>query len=252
MAVATPFEDFTGKLKLDSKTQLPQVQAIMTEGAKGAAPIVADLLKQREQLINLELANNPTGKPPVLAAYVATATKMAQAEAEAFAKVYALLKPNQLERATEAFDRMAGFFQPVASAGRAGRGPTGAVLGRMEIFVTLFKLEGEQKKDVKGWFDTAHKSLADTRKGLTSSRAALAAAIEAGKPAAEIEAAANAYAIHVTTMTDAEMTALARLIQRLEPAQRDNRAAIASAFGLMRGIFVNSGKWDIIPDGRGY
>jgi Spy/CpxP family protein refolding chaperone len=248
----TPFEQFTEKLKLDLKNQIPQVQAIMTEGAKGAAPIAASMMKIREQLINLELANNAAGKPPVLASYTATAGKMAGAEAAAFGEVLKLLKPNQHEKAADAFDRMAGFFIPITQAGRAGKGPTGTVLGRLEIFATLFTLNKDQKKDIKTWFDAAHKSLADTRTGLTTTRAALAAAIQTAKSQAEIDAAAQAYAVHATAMTDAEMTALARMIQRLEPEQRANQAAIATAFGLMRGIFVNQGKWDIIPDSRYY
>jgi hypothetical protein len=252
MSMATPFEQFTGKLRLDLKTQIPQVEAIMTESAKGAAPIATSMLQIREQLINLELANNAAGKVPVLAGYTAAAGKMAAAEAAAFAQVIALLKPNQQERAADAFDRMAGFFIPVTQPGRAGRGPTGVVLGRLEILNTLFTMKSDQKKDIKAWFDAAFKSMADTRAGLTSTRAALAAAIQAGKGQADIDAAAQAYAVHVTAMTDAEMTALARLIQRLEPEQRSNNASIATAFGLMRGIFVNKSKWDIIPDGRGY
>jgi hypothetical protein len=252
MSMATPFEQFTEKLRLDSKTQIPQVQAIMTESAKGAAPIATSMLKIREQLINLELGNNAAGKPPALASYTAAAAKMAAAEAAAFAQVFASLKPNQQERAADAFDRMAGFFSPVTQPGRAGRGPTGTTLGRLDIFAMLFTLKNDQKKDIKTWFDAAHEAVAATRTGLTTTRAALAAAIQAGKSQADIDAAAQAYAVQATAMTDAEMTALARLIQRLEPEQRTNQAAIATTFGLMRGIFINAGKWNIIPDGRAY
>lgn len=252
MRAATPFEEFADQLKLDNKSQLPPVQLIMREGAKNASPIAAELLQQRQQLINLELANNAAAKPPVLATYSAAATRMAVAEAGAFAQVFGLLKPNQHNRAPEAFDRMAGFFFPVTQPGRSGRGPTGVVLGRLDILVGLFGLSGDQKKDIKAWFDAAHKAMARTRTDLTSTRAELGAAIQAGNNQAAIDIAATAYAVHVTMMTDAEMTVLARLIQRLEPAQRENRAAVATTFGLMRGMFVNNGKWNIIPDGRSY
>ncbi len=252
MRVMTPFEEFVDRLRLDVKTQLPLVEARMNAGAKGAAPMASEMLQVRQQLLNLELSNNTADKPQALASYHAVAARMAATEAAAFAEVYAVLRPNQHSRAPAAFDRMGGFFIPVTSAGRAGRGASGGALGRLEILTTLFTLTGDQKRDIKTWFDAAYKALADTRKGLAGTRATLVAAIQAGKPQDEITAAAEAYAVHVTAMTDAEMTALARLLRRLEPEQRANQAAISTAFGLVRGFFVNASKWDIIPDGRGY
>jgi hypothetical protein len=205
----------------------------------------------RQQLINLDIADKAADKPGVLAAYETAAAKMTDAEAATFTQVFALLKPNQLSRAPAAFEIMAGFFVPPVSPGRAGRGATGVVLGRLDILATLFTLTGDQKKDIKTWFDETQKATDGARKGLAATRAVLATALQAGKSQEDIDAAVKAYAVHVTTMTDAEMTAFARLIKRLEPEQRANQAALTTAFGLMRGTFAAK-NWNSVPDGRTY
>jgi Spy/CpxP family protein refolding chaperone len=252
MRANTPFEDFVEELRLDDKSQVPAVQQVMIDGAKGATALVTELFQARQTLLNLELTNKPADKPAALQAYVAGATKMAAAEAATFAKVYALLRPNQQSRAPGGFTQMAGFFFPEANPGQAGRGASGGALGRLDIFTNLFALDGDQKKEIRGWLDEAHKTTATARKGLIDTRATLAKAIQSGGDQAAIDAAAAAYAMHVTTMTDAEMTILARIIQRLTPEQRGNQRAISTAFALMRGVFVNDRKWDIVPDRKTY
>jgi hypothetical protein len=69
---------------------------------------------------------------------------------------------------------------------------------------------------------------------------------------AEIDRAIGEYAEQAAAMTAAEMTALAEIIQTLDPAQRANTAAIRSAFFLMRGIFLDKKRWDDVPDSRSY
>jgi hypothetical protein len=61
----------------------------------------------------------------VLADYSALAAQMDGVEAEAFGKIYAMLKPNQQSKAEVGFELMAGMFE---SAGR-GQG-AGAGMGR--------------------------------------------------------------------------------------------------------------------------
>lgn len=251
MREMTPFEEFVSQLRLDERTQLPEVQKVLTGGAKDAAPIVTEMVQLRQQLINLSIAGQAGDKAAVLEQYRATAAKMVGAETAAFSQVMALLKPNQVSRVPAAFQIMAGFFVPAASPGRAARNATGTVLNRLDIFATLFDLNGDQKKDVKAWFDESHKATEESRKGLAATRAALATALQTGKPQAEVDAAAAAYAVHVTAMTDAEMAAFAKLITRLDATQRANQAAIATSFGLMRGMFVGN-KWNIVPDGKTY
>lgn len=248
----TPFEDFVEALRLDLDDQVPPVQTLMVAGAKDTTPLVSELFQIRQQILNAELTNDAAAKAPALQAYVAGATKMAAAEAATFAKVYALLRPNQQSRAPGAFTQMAGFFFPPANPGAAGRGASGGALGRLDILTNLFTLTGDQKREIRGWLDETHKAAAPARKGLVETRAALAKAIQSGADQAAIDAAAAAYAVHVTTMTEAEMLVLSAIIKKLTPEQRGNQRAISTAFSLMRGFFVNDRRWDIVPDGRAY
>lgn len=252
MRANTPFEDFVEELRLDTKSQVPPVQQLMIDGAKSANALVAELFKIREALLNVELTNNLEQKPAAVQAYQSGAAQMAALEAATFAKVYALLRPNQQSRAPGGFRQMAGFFFPDANPGKAGRGSSGGLLGRLDIFTALFALDGDQKKEIRGWLDEAHKAAAPARKGLLETRATLAHAIQSGGDQAAIDAAAAAYAVHVTAMTEAEMTMLARMLKRLTPEQRANQRAIATGFAMMRGIFVNDRRWDTVPDGKTY
>ena len=118
----TRFEQFADRLKLDSKTQIPAVDQILSDSAREAAPIGQQMLQLRQQLVNLGLENKPADMKPVVGEYAVAAAKMAGIEARAFAKVYAMLKPNQQSSASQAFAIMAGMFQPAAPRGRGGRG----------------------------------------------------------------------------------------------------------------------------------
>ena len=117
----TPFEEFADRLKLDQKTQVPAVLELFNAAASGAAPIGVELLQLRQKLLNLELQGQTAEMKPVLEAITVASAKMSRIEATTFAKVYALLKPNQQSRAPQAFAQMAGFFQSTPS-GRGGRG----------------------------------------------------------------------------------------------------------------------------------
>ena len=56
-----------------------------------------------------------------MADYAAAAAQMTRVEAEAFGKIYALLKPNQQAKSEQAFELMAGMFAPPVT----GRGMGG-------------------------------------------------------------------------------------------------------------------------------
>jgi Spy/CpxP family protein refolding chaperone len=144
-----------------------------------------------------------------------------------------------------------------AQRGGGGGGMSGAQVGgvpltRLETLTADFKLNKDQKKAVKTLLDEAHKNAAPTREALTSSHAAIAAAIAANKGQSEIDAAVKQYAQQAAAMATLEMKALAQLLQQLDPEQRANQAAVRSAFFLMRGIFLDSKRWDTVPDARSY
>jgi hypothetical protein len=91
--------------------------------AKEAVPVAQEMLRTRQVLVNAELGSKPDEVKAALETYSAAAAKMAALEAQAFAKIYALLKPNQQSRAPQAFTLMAGIFVPPAPpAPRPGRG----------------------------------------------------------------------------------------------------------------------------------
>jgi Heavy-metal resistance len=150
---------------------------------------------------------------------------------------------------------VAGVLATPALAQRGGRGSAPMAefqRTRLEILASSFSLNKDQKKAVKTILDSAHTRASSARDGLARTRAAIAAAIQANKEPAEIDRAIGEYADQAAAMTAVEMTALAEIIQTLDPAQRANTAALRSAFFLMRGIFLDKKRWDDIPDSRSY
>jgi Spy/CpxP family protein refolding chaperone len=123
---------------------------------------------------------------------------------------------------------------------------------RLDTLDAAFTLTKEQKKSIKALLDDAHKSAAPAREGLTKTRAAIAAAIQGNKGQADIDAAVKAYAEQSAAMTAIEMKALADIMKAVDATQRANNAAVSSAFFLLRGAFLDSKRWDDIPDGRMY
>ena len=93
---------------------------------------------------------------------------------------------------------------------------------------------------------------APIREALTRTRTAIAAAIQAGRSQADIDAAVNAYAEQAAAMAALEMKALGHVLQALDQNQRSNTDAVRSAFFMMRGIFLDNKRWDEVPDSRGY
>lgn len=122
----TQFEQFVDRLKLDHKTQEPEVVQIFTASAVEAGPVALEMLQLRQRLLALEAAGKSDGRTPLLDAYTTAAAKMTAIEIRAFQKVQALLKPSQQSKAADAFVLMAGIFSPPtprAGAGtRRGRG----------------------------------------------------------------------------------------------------------------------------------
>jgi hypothetical protein len=122
-------------------------------------------------------------------------------------------------------------------------------LSRLELLTRAFKLNKDQKDKVKAMLDEAHKGAAPARDGLTRTRGAIAAAVQSGKSQAEIDEAVKSYAEQATAMTEIEMKALASVLRSVDPEMASNGASVQTAFFMFRGMFLNSKKWDLIPDG---
>jgi hypothetical protein len=143
--------------------------------------------------------------------------------------------------------------RPAAQKGGGNRMPSmSANRSRLDTLDIDFKLTKDQKKTIKGILDEAHKSAAPIRDGLAKTHASIAAAIQANKGQADVDAAVKSYAEQSTAMATVEMKALADVMKALDSDQRANSAAISTAFFLMRGAFLDPKKWDDLPDGRNY
>ncbi len=119
------------KLKLN-KEQKEQATQILSAAMEKAAP-TRDLLTKGRVVI----ANAITGKASedevkkMLGEYAAVSTTMTGIEADVFAKLYALLKPNQQAKAPQAFELLAGMFAGGGmQGGGRGRGGQGGGEGR--------------------------------------------------------------------------------------------------------------------------
>ncbi len=116
-----PGEKMIDRLKLDDKTQAPEVRLLLMDASRDAAPLGQKMLELRQRLVNLEMQKKSDEIPQAIDAYTAAAAEMAAIEARTFTKIYALLKPNQQPNAPQAFAIMAGMFQPSPTRG-GGRG----------------------------------------------------------------------------------------------------------------------------------
>jgi hypothetical protein len=116
-----PGEKMIDRLKLDDKTQAPEVRLLLMDASRDATPVAQKILDIRLRLGNLALQNKVDEMPAATDAYAAAATEMAAIEARAFTKIYAMLKPNQQPNAPQAFAMMAGIFQLPAGRGRSGQ-----------------------------------------------------------------------------------------------------------------------------------
>jgi Spy/CpxP family protein refolding chaperone len=109
------------KLKLN-KDQKDQVQTIFLAAMEESRPIGEQIMRGREAIAGAMI----TGKSEddikkMLDQYAELAAQMTGVETKAFAKVYAVLKPNQQQKAPAAFEIMAGMFGAQMGGGR-GRG----------------------------------------------------------------------------------------------------------------------------------
>lgn len=117
----TQADEIANRLKL-SNDQKMEVNSIFESTTKDAAPIIQQVLKCRQDLANALLNGKPEGDiAPLNQALSDAEFQMTGVEVKAFQKVVALLKPNQMSKAPEAFELMTDMF---VLQGR-GRGRSG-------------------------------------------------------------------------------------------------------------------------------
>ena len=107
------------KLKLN-KEQKDELLQILSAGAEESAPLRSQLNNARVQLAGVLIeAKADTEVRKAQDAVADISAQLTGVEVKAFAKIYAMLKPNQQPKAPQAFELMAGMFS------RAGSGPGG-------------------------------------------------------------------------------------------------------------------------------
>jgi hypothetical protein len=114
-------DQIANRLKLDND-QKAEVNSLFEATTKDAAPIVQQVVKCRQDLANALLhGKSEADIAPLNEALRDAEFQMTGVEVKAFQKVVALLKPNQMAKAPEAFDLMADIFVQLGR-GRGGSG----------------------------------------------------------------------------------------------------------------------------------
>jgi 2-hydroxychromene-2-carboxylate isomerase len=118
----TPFDIFADRLKLN-KDQKAEAQTVLVDAMKESAPLRQQLAQGRAAMANAILGSKSADdQKKIMDAYISVVAQETGIETKAFAKVYAMLKPNQQGKATAAFEVMAGIFNaPPGGGGRRGR-----------------------------------------------------------------------------------------------------------------------------------
>jgi Spy/CpxP family protein refolding chaperone len=111
------------KLKSDQKSE---VENILSAAMEKAGPVREELTQARRAVAEaiLRKASDEEIKK-TLDSYAEVSGHMAGIEADAFGKIYALLKPNQQGKAAQAFELMAGMFAGGGGGGMGRRGNRG-------------------------------------------------------------------------------------------------------------------------------
>ena len=109
------------RLKLN-KEQKDQVQTIFLAAMEESKPLGEQIMKARDEIAESMIAGKSDDEiKKMMDEYAGLAARMTGIETKAFAKVYALLKPNQQPKAPAAFETMDGMFA-LGSGGSRARG----------------------------------------------------------------------------------------------------------------------------------
>ena len=116
-----PFDTFADRLKLN-KDQKTEALAAVSDALKESGPLRQQLLQAKLNMAKAMLGGaSADDLKKIEDAYASLAAQVTGIETKAFAKVCALLKPNQQGKAASAFELMAGMFTVSAGGGAGGR-----------------------------------------------------------------------------------------------------------------------------------
>ena len=118
----TPFDIFADRLKLN-KDQKAEAQTVVVDAMKESAPLRQQLAQGRAAIANAILGGKSEDEQKkIMDAYTSLTAQVTGIEAKAFAKVCAILKPNQQGKTGPAFEVMAGIFNAPVGGGGGRRG----------------------------------------------------------------------------------------------------------------------------------
>ena len=115
-------EQFADKLKL-SQEQRGEVEKIFRAVLEKSAPVRTQIETSRANLAGAMIQGQSADEiKKMMEAHAALEAQMDAIEADAFSKIYTMLKPNQQPKAGQAFELMAGYFDRFGGGGGGGGG----------------------------------------------------------------------------------------------------------------------------------
>lgn len=121
---------------------------------------------------------------------------------------------------------------------------TPGTVNRFDEISNLLKLNKDQKKLLRSTMDDAQKEAAPLRDQMLKSRTDIGDAVAGGKPQAEIDQAANAFAALESKMAAIEFSAFAKLYNSLDKDQQAS-TGMSPVFVMMHGLFKNKNWTDV-------
>jgi hypothetical protein len=115
---ASKAELFADKLKL-SREQREEAQRIVSAAMERAVAVRVEMDDRRAKIAGAIIDGRTAEEIRKLTAdFAASSAQLARIEADTFGKIWASLKPNQQQKAEQAFELLAGMFTPPAGRGR--------------------------------------------------------------------------------------------------------------------------------------
>ena len=246
----TKSDQIVSRLKLN-QDQITEFRNILEATAKDSLRGVNQWLRARTTLATAMInGKSQTDLDPLVKAMSDAQFQITGLELTAFQKIDALLRPNQTANAPEAFDLMAGIFEPQLGdldaerrGGSSASAPAPVAQNKLDAIAATLNLSKDQKKAVKTILDDGAKEAAPVRDRVSKSRVAVGEAVVARKSADEIQQAAKTSSEFSTQLTQVELRAFAKMVAALDDTQKANRQGMGRVLILVNHIY-GSKNWN--------
>lgn len=244
----TKSDQIVSRLKLN-KDQMTEYTSILEATAKESLRVVNQWLRARNLLATAMInGKSQTDLDPLVKAMSDAQLQMVTVELNAFQKIYALLKPNQAANAPEAFDLMAGIFEPQLGdldSGSRGGNPSVAGTGMpaasnmLDSIAASLNLNKDQKKALRTILADGAKEAAPLRDRMRKSRLAAGEAVGGKKSDGEIRQLVKTSAELSTQLMQVELKAFAGIGATLDDTQKADKQGMGRVLILMNNIYGN-------------